>query len=304
MSLLIDVIRIFICGTCLGSVYAFGAMGLAFIFGVMGVVNFAHGDNVIYGAFLSIFLFILFGIPPYFALPLVFLGIFAMGVAIYWLVIRHVIGMRFGIQVFTTFGLMFMLRYGALTIFGTQTINFSIMIPWAGTLVNIAGLFSVPLTSFIASFAALAAIFILHLFLNRTWTGLSIILTASDTDTAQLMGIHTNKVYAMTFGIASGVAGIGGTIAALNYPMFPTGGGTYGIMAFVIVALGGLGSVKGAYVGGLIIGIIQMMSALFIPGTLQVAVAYAVFLVTLMIRPSGLFKPIGAAYKKMRGEWA
>lgn len=296
-----DLLNTFLSGLLLGSVYGLIGVGLAFIWGIMNVCNFAQGDFSMWGAFITYFLFMLFGIDPMLAIPVIFIILFGMGLLAHKGIVEHIFQEGFGIQVFTTFGLLLMVRYGGLVVFGINSRNLPSYLPWARSLYF--GAIRISITGFISIILGLAALLALHLFLNKTWIGTAMLATTSNREAAQLMGIDVERIYLLAFGIGVAISGIGGILIAINYPIYPTTtGALFTLIAFVVVVLGGLGSLHGAFIGGLIIGVIQKLSSFFLPGTLQNAVAFTVFLVVLIVKPSGLFRPIGAAYKKMTGE--
>lgn len=287
-------------GLFVGSIYGVIALGLALIWGIMNVCNFAQADYAFIGAFLAWWIFSFFGMNPLLTLPIVFLFVFALGIASHKALVEKIFKKGFGIQVFATFGLLLVLRYGNQVVWGSTTRNIPTHLTW----VRVFEIFGVhiPVTQIIAIIIGIGSLIAVHLFLNRTWTGTAMLATCADRQVARLMGIDTSRIYLLSFGLGCAISAIGGLLIAINYPIYPSAGGPWCLIAFVVVILGGLGSLHGAFIGGIIIGVIEQLSAIWIPAALKRTVAYLVFLIVLMIKPSGLFEPLGVAYEKLSGK--
>jgi len=272
-------------GVLIGLIYALVAIGLTMIFGVMEIVNFAHGEFLMLGMYGSFWLFALLALDPMFTLPLTVLMLFAFGVLLYRLVIKRIIDAPPLSQIFTTFGLMLLLRGLAQFLWKPdyRTIENSLVsgsVKLAGTQVGkpqlVAGIGAVIVTS------------VVYLFLNRTRLGAALEATASDKDAARLMGIDSHKMFALAWGIGAACAGAAGALLSTFFPIFPEVGANFILIAFVVVNLGGFGSVSGAFWAGMLVGVIEVMGGLLLGPQYKMAVVLTLFLVVLMFRPQGL----------------
>jgi len=275
-----------ISGILIGSVYSLISMGLALIWGVMDIINFAQGDYMMLGAFITYYLLTLIGVDPLLGLPVVFVVIFALGVLTQIGVIERILHAPTLSQIFVTFALLFIIRYGAEVTFGPFTKR--VVTDYTGVTLRY-GTFSVPLMQLIASIISISIAFLMYLFLTKTYTGIALRATAQDRDAALLHGIDIKKMYRIAFGLGVGITGVGGALLSTFYPLHPEMGAFYCMLMFIIVVLGGFGSVFGAYIGGLLIGVTEVLSALFILPTLKDVVAFVVFIIILLVRPTGLF---------------
>jgi branched-chain amino acid transport system permease protein len=251
----------------------------------MNFINFAHGEFVMLGmyvAFLAVFY--LHGGPPVFVLAAA-LALFVLGLGIYSSLIRHVIRGPMLSQILSTFGLALLLRYTAFFIFSA---NFVTLPPSAlsGT-INIGGVF-LPLAQLVAGAVAILLTLALHLLLTHTTVGSTLLAVAEDRAAAMLMGIKPDRMQALAWGLSAGAAGIAGALLATAYPFSPSVGETFGLIAFVVVALGGFGSVIGSLYAGLIIGLIQAVSAFWLGAIYKDIVVYGLFVALLWFRPQGL----------------
>ncbi|MGB9729340.1 MAG: branched-chain amino acid ABC transporter permease [Thermoprotei archaeon] len=273
-------------GVLIGSIYSLIAMGLALIWGVMDIINFAQGDFMMLGAFFTYLLLIFIGIDPLYALPIVFVIMFAIGMFIQMGIIERILHAPTLSQIFVTFALLLIIRYGAEVVFGpyTKVIKTS----YSDIVLNY-GIVSLPLVKLIGLIVSISVALLLYLFLTRTYTGIALRATAQDRIAAQLHGINVRKMYRVAFGLGVSISAIGGTLLSLFYPLYPEMGAYFAMLMFIIVVLGGFGSIFGAYIGGIIIGIVQVLSALFITPTLKDLVAFIIFIIILLIRPTGLF---------------
>jgi branched-chain amino acid transport system permease protein len=280
------IIRALMSGVLIGSIYSLISMGLALIWGVMDIINFAQGDYMMLGGFITYLLLTGLGIDPLLGLPIVFAVIFAIGVFTQIGIIEHILHAPTLSQIFATFSLLLIIRYGAEVVFGpfTRIVTTS----YTGTVLR-CGDFSVPLTQLIALIISVAIALLLYMFLTRTYTGIALRATAQDRMAAQLHGINIKKTYRIAFGLGVGISATGGALLSLSYPLYPEMGAFFCLLAFIIVVLGGFGSIFGAYIGGLIIGITEVLSALFIMPSLKDLVAFVVFIIILLVKPTGLF---------------
>jgi branched-chain amino acid transport system permease protein len=269
----------------MGFVYALIAAGLSLIFGLMEIVNFAHGEFLMLAMYAAFFAWALGGLDPVLALPLVTVALGALGWATYHGVIRWVLGGPMLAQIFATFGIAVMLRSAAQFLWG---VDFRVIRdPWLGGRVSLGGLF-VGLPQLAASVAALAAFATLWVFLARSETGLALQATAQDRQAAALMGIDTQRMFALGWVIGAGCVGIAGALLAMFFYVFPDVGGGFALLAYVAVALGGFGNVPATLLAGIIVGLVEAFAGLLIAPALKYAVVFLLYLAVVLWRPQGL----------------
>jgi branched-chain amino acid transport system permease protein len=272
-------------GLLLGAVYALFSSGLTLIWGMMNVINFAHGDFVMLGMYVAFVVWSLMGAGPAAAVPIAALALATLGVVCYFALIRHVMRGPMLAQILGTFGLGLLLRYSALWYFGA---NFRALPEnlVGGTLQF--GIVRIESSRLLAGIVALLVTAGLHLMLTRTALGSRMLAVAEDASAAELMGIRPARMQAIAWALAAGATGIAGALIANFFYVAPTVGETLGLVAFVTVALGGFGSVPGALVAGLLIGAIESLSAYAIGAVYKDIVVYALFVLALWLRPQGL----------------
>jgi branched-chain amino acid transport system permease protein len=279
------VLQVIVGGLLLGAIYALFSSGLTLIWGMMNFINFAHGEFVMLGMYVALLAVTwLGGGPAVFGLAAA-VALFALGVGVYSSLIRHVIRGPMLAQILSTFGLALLLRYTAFFIFSA---NFVSLPPTAlaGT-IKVGGIF-LPVAQLVAGAAALVLTIALHVLLTRTMVGSKLLAVAEDRAAAMLMGIRPDRMQALAWGLSAGAAGIAGALMATAYPWSPSVGETFGLIAFVVVALGGFGSVLGSLYAGLIVGLIQAASAFWLGAIYKDIVVYGLFVALLWLRPQGL----------------
>jgi branched-chain amino acid transport system permease protein len=272
-------------GLLIGLIYALVAIGLTLIFGVMDIVNFSHGEFVMFGMYSSFWLFSLFALDPIFSLPITTLFLFALGVIVYKLVVSKIANAPMLSQIFTTFGLMFLFR-GIAQYFWTsdfRTVDKSIV---NGTF-SFAGI-QMGLPQVSAGIGAVLVTAAIYFFLTRTKLGAALEATAADKEAARLMGIDSQKMFSLAWGLGAACAGIAGALLSTFYPIFPEVGASFILIAFVVVNLGGFGSVIGALIAGILVGLIEVLGAFYVGPQYKMAIVLALFLAVLMFRPQGL----------------
>src|SRR6202795_2311881 len=253
--------------------------------GLMNLVNFAHGDFVMLGMYVAFVVWTLFGAGPWAGAPLAVLVLATLGVVVYFGLIRDIMKGPMLAQILGTFGLALLLRYSVFWWFGA---NFqSLPENLVGGTYDILGI-RIQASRLLAGVVALVVTLGLHLLLTRTSLGSKMLAVAEDSTAAQLMGIRPDTMQAIAWAIAAGATGIAGALIATFFYIAPTVGETLGIVAFVTVSLGGFGSVPGALVAGLLIGVIESVSAYLIGGIYKDIVVYSLFLCFLWFRPQGL----------------
>jgi branched-chain amino acid transport system permease protein len=279
------VLQTLVSGLLLGLIYALVAVGLTLIFGVMDIVNFAHGEFLMFGMYSSFWLYALYALDPLFTLPLTALLLFALGVLVYRVVISKIINAPMLSQIFTTFGLMILFRGIAQFLWKPdfRTVENSLA---SGT-VSLFGI-QIGLPQLTAGLGAILVSTGVYLFLTRTKVGVALEATAADKEAAQLMGIDSRRMFALAWGLAAACAGVAGGLLSAFFPIFPEVGATFILIAFVVVNLGGFGSVMGAFIAGLLVGLIEVLGGFFIGPQYKLAIVLALFLGVLMFRPQGL----------------
>jgi branched-chain amino acid transport system permease protein len=272
-------------GLLVGLVYALVAVGLTIIFGVMDIVNFAHGEFLMVGMYASFWGFALWKLDPLFTLPLTALALFALGAAVYRLVIRRITDAPMLSQIFTTFGLMILARGLAQYLWKPdfRSVDRTIV---AGK-VAFAGLqFGLP--QVVAAGGAVATTGAVWWFLRSTRLGAALEATAADKEAAALMGIDAQKMFALAWGIGAGCAGVAGALLSTYYPIFPEVGANFILMAFVLVALGGFGSVTGAFWAGILVGVVEVVGGFLWDPAYKLVLVLALYLLVVWLRPQGL----------------
>ena len=279
--------QLVVLGLLIGGVYVAVGIGFGLVWGVLNIVNLAHGALVIVGAYLTWKLFSGYGLDPFLSLPLDAALLFAIGYALQRLVINRVIRAPLLFTFLLTFGVNLVIINILLFLFKS---DFRSVTPsYAGAGLTLGPLV-IPYTRLASLAVALLLAGILALILGRTRTGLAIQAVGADRDAAQLVGIDLRHIYALTFGIGAACAGVAGGLIALIQAITPTAGEPYTLQAFVVVILGGLGRVSATVVGGLLFGLIEVF-AQSIPGSGSVyanAIAFGLLVLVLVTRPQGL----------------
>lgn len=280
-------------GLLMGLLYGLLAVGLALIFGLMDVTNFAHGEFLMLAMYLTFFLFMFWAVDPLLSIPLVAAGMFVFGAVIYLIIIRFAMRAKANIgmvQIFATFGLAILMR-GLAQFFFTpdyRSIPSSIL---GGKTISIAGVF-LPVPQLVGALISIAAFGALYFFMKKTDFGRALEATREDAGAVALVGIDKNKVFALGWGLGSALIGLAGGVMAIFFYIYPDVGASFALIAYVTVALGGFGSVFGAFAGGIIVGLVEATTAMILPPSLKSVGIYAVYLLVVFIRPRGLFGSI------------
>ncbi|MFR9777034.1 branched-chain amino acid ABC transporter permease [Micromonospora sp. MS34] len=283
-------------GLLQGGLLALIAVGFSLVWGVMNVVNLAHGSFVILGAYIGWQLNAGLGLDPFLGMFVAAAVLFAIGYVLQRWLINLVVNGPIFITLLLTFGLDLLIVQGMNIAFSA---NYrSIQTSYAGDSLSL-GAVRVPLGRLFAFLVAVAVTLVLVALVNRTRTGMSIMATGMDRGAARLMGIRARHVYALTFGIAAALAGMAGTMVGTVGTFNPATAGGFTLLSFVIAVLGGLGNMYGALVGGLVIGLVEAWAGQYLPGTWVNALAFLVLVIVLIFRPSGL---VGRAYYAARLE--
>jgi len=271
----------------LGSLYAAVALGFSLVWGIMNIVNLAHGAFIIVGAYTAFWIYTQWHIDPYLGIPLTMAVLFVIGWIVQYVAINRVIRAPLLVTFLLTFGLNLLIADLVQQFFSSDLR--SINTAYAGNGLDI-GSTHIAFDRLIAAVLAILLTAALNYFLTRTRTGNAILATGMDRDAARLMGISIRNTYALTFAIGAALAGAAGAMLSELYPFDPSGGGTFTLRAFVIVVLGGLGTPWGVLAGGLVFGLAETVVPL-IPGVgpgYDDAIAFAVLVAVLIFRPNGL----------------
>jgi branched-chain amino acid transport system permease protein len=272
-------------GLLIGGVYALVSIGVTLIFGVVKIVNFAQGEFVMIGMYISFFLSTQLGVDPILSLLVSMPVLFVIGVLVQHFLIRRVLGLNDLPQIFLTFALSLLLINLALMLF---TANYrTVHTSYSDEALHFGALY-VPVAKLIAFAVAMLLSGALWLFLRTTDLGRAMRAASQNREVAQLMGINPNYVFAMALGIALALAGAAGSLLMPFYPAYPLVGQVFVLMAFVAVVLGTLGNVPGALVASLLMGIAESLGVQFIGADSGLLVVFALLLTTLALRPSGL----------------
>jgi len=292
-----DLLEVLVVGLMLGGIYGLVSIGLNLIFGVIRVVNFAQGALVMVSMYGTYWAYASLGINPYLAVLLVAPAMFLLGVAVQRLVIQPLQGEPM-MRIFATFGLLTLLQNLVLGI--THGEALSVDWPAARQVISVGGV-TVSLARVVVLAATTLITVGLHLFLRHTMEGRAIRAVIQDTRAARAMGIDAERAYLLTFGAGAALAGIAGALLAPIYTLTPGIGDDFIIAAFAVVVLGGLGSVWGTYVGGLLIGVVEACAGFYVDPALEQAVWFLIFIAVLIVRPAGLFGQVGAEEVGLRG---
>jgi len=281
----IILLQVIVSGLLLGAVYALFSSGLTLIWGMMNVVNFAHGEFVMLAMYVAFMVWTSFHGGPLLAVPIAAMALATLGVAVYFLLVRHIMKGPMLAQILGTFGLALFLRYAAFWYFGSdfRTLPDTIL----GPPFVIGGL-RIDASRLLAGVVAIVVTLGLHLILTRTSLGSRMLAVSEDETAAQLMGIRPEHMQAAAWALAAGSTGIAGALIAMFFYTSPTVGETLAIVAFVTVSLGGFGSVPGALVAGLLIGLVESLSAYLIGPVYKDVIVYVLFVLVLWVRPQGL----------------
>jgi branched-chain amino acid transport system permease protein len=272
-------------GILAGGVLALVAVGFSLVWGIMNIINLAHGAFIMIGAYLAWLLFTKAHIDPFVSVPITFALLFILGYLIQRFIINFVVRAPILTTFLLTFGLSLLLINIVLFIFHGDIKG--VTTAYSGASFRL-GAVVIPWTKFFTLIVALAITFVLQLWLKRSKMGRAIRATSLDIGAAQLSGVKVAHVYALVYAIGAGLAGAAGSLISLSYGLQPSMGDAFIVKGFVVCVLGGLGSVEGALIGGIVYGIIEAFGSQYIGTGLQDAVALVVLLLVLAFRPTGI----------------
>lgn len=276
-------------GISLGSIYAIIALGYTMVYGIAKMLNFAHGDVIMIGSYIIYTGMITWGINPYLSIIIAIAGCTALGIATEKVAYKPLRGASSSLAVLiTAIGMSYFLQNMALLVFGANPKSFSSVIGWNG-IELFGGELKIQGVTIVTIAAGIIILVALQLFIKRTKQGQAMIAVSEDKGAASLMGINVNKTISLTFAIGSGLAAVAGALLCSAYPtLTPYTGAMPGIKAFVAAVLGGIGSIPGAVIGGLLLGIIETLSKRYISTQLADAIVFAILIIVLLVRPTGL----------------
>jgi branched-chain amino acid transport system permease protein len=273
-------------GILLGGLYAVVALGLSLVFGVIKEINIAHGDLVILGSYFGYVALTVFGIDPILSLVIGMPILFGLGFVIQKYLLNRAFKISMDATLIIAFGISLILQNAYQLIWTPMarglTTSYALESFSAGPV-------HVPLVYLLDFLAAIAVMIFLHLFLKRTYLGRAIRAAAQNRKTAHLMGINTDRVYAYTFAISMALAAVAGVFLGLTFSFTPISGMSFLIIALGVVVLGGMGSIVGTFVGGIVFGLAQTLGGYFFGVAAQMLVAYVMVLVVLAVIPRGIF---------------
>ena len=276
-----------ISGISLGSVYALIALGYTMVYGIAKMLNFAHGDVIMIGGYVSFCAVSYLGLPVWLAVILAAAACTALGVIVERLAYKPLRSAPSLAVLITAIGVSYFLQNAALLLWGAASISYPSMI--SGSLSLFGGQLSISYVSLVTVAACLIIMAALSIFISKTKLGKAMRACSEDKGAAQLMGINVNATISMTFAIGSALAAVAGVLLCSAYPtLVPTTGSMPGIKAFTAAVFGGIGSIPGALLGGVLLGIIESLAKAYISTQLANSIVFAVLIITLLVRPAGL----------------
>ncbi len=280
-------LQVLIDGLLSGMMYALVAAGLCLIWGVMDVINFAHGEYLMVAMYVSYWLGFLVNVDPVISTVAAGAFIFMIGVLTYKLIIRYTIGKPGLVALLATFGLAMFLKNLCMNRFSP---NFLILSDtWLGGKTLNIGTLIIAVPQFAAALLALVVVGLLYLLVNYTKFGWAVQATAMDRDAAELMGINTERIYVLVFGIGGACVGIAGGIMPSYLAVHPEVGSMFGLIAFICVAMGGFGSIPGAFLSGILVGIVEALAGFYIAPVFKYIAVFGLYLAVIFLRPKGIF---------------
>jgi branched-chain amino acid transport system permease protein len=277
-------------GLFTGGIYGVAAMGLALVFGVMKMLNIAHGELVMLGGYVSFWVFTAFDMDPFASLAVAIPAIFIIGLVFDRTVYRHIVRLvgeeKIKNSMLVSFGLTLVLQNLAQWLFTAD--ERSIQVAYAGDGLKVFGVL-MPYTRLGTLLIALAVILALNYFLHKTYPGKAILATAEDFEAAELAGINIHRVYMMTFALGAALASIAGTFVTVTYGLSPSIGIIWTLKALIVIVLAGTGSILGAFPAGLLLGVVEALSGTLIDPSYREVVGLVIFVLVLIVRPQGLF---------------
>lgn len=275
-------------GISLGSVYAIIALGYTMVYGIAKMLNFAHGDVIMIGCYTVFVTMTRYGMNPYLAVLIAIVTCTLLGITIEKIAYKPLRRATSLAVLITAIGVSYFLQNSALLIFGADTKSFSNVVPAQG--LNLAdGALKISGITIVTVLVCIVIMIALSMFIKKTKAGQAMLAVSEDKDAAQLMGINVNATISLTFAIGSGLAAIAGVLFCSAYPtLTPYTGSMPGIKAFTAAVFGGIGSIPGALIGGILLGIIEILGRAYISSQLSDAIVFAVLIIVLLVKPTGI----------------
>ncbi|MCA9960748.1 MAG: branched-chain amino acid ABC transporter permease [Chloroflexota bacterium] len=277
-------------GLLVGGVYGLAALGLSLAFGVLKVLNIAHGELIMFGGYIAFFAFSAIGVDPFLSILIVFPVLVIFGLVLHGTLFTHIVRFeeedRIKNSLLIGFGLTLILQTIAIQLFSAD--ERSILTAYSSAGFELGGI-RFPLIRLGALLLAIVSVVLLEIFLNRTWAGRALRATSENWQTAALNGINVRQTYFIAFGLAAGLAGLTGVLLATGFSVAPSIGLQWTLKALIVVVLAGLGSIRGALFGGLLLGVAEALSAYAFGSEYREIIGLIMFVIVLSVRPQGLF---------------
>jgi branched-chain amino acid transport system permease protein len=279
-------------GILVGALYGLAAVGLSLVFGVTKFLNVAHGELLMFGGYASFWVFTLWGVDPFLTLPSTIIFLLLIGIVLYQVLFVRMVKLTEEHKIKNTllvgFGLSLVLQNLALRLWTAD--DRGITTSYSGQALTFLGV-RFPIVRVASLGIAFVSLLALHLFLRRTYTGKAIRATVEDWEAATLMGIDIHKVYLLSFVLGAALAGVAGALVSVGYSIEPAMGLHWTLKGLIVMVLGGLGSIMGTFVGGIVLGVTESATSFLIPrgGTYREVVGLFLFILILIFRPQGLF---------------
>jgi branched-chain amino acid transport system permease protein len=281
---MLGIIASIIDGVLIGFVYGLAAMGLTLIWGVMDVINLTHGAMIVAGMFGLFLLVHALGVPVYVTILPILIGGLFVGIALYWVAVHRMVGQPPLMSLLSTFSVNLILIGLGTAIWGTDLFNVEVSVPGLSL-----GRYTFPGTHIVAAVLAVVIAALLYLFLHRTRLGKAVRAVANNREAAELVGIPTTRVLALTVGCGVALAGVSGMLIGTLFPFTILSGDGYQLKSFVVTVLGGFGNPVGALLGGILLGLLEGAVAPFVPVSWTLVIEFVLFVLVLIAFPNGLF---------------
>jgi branched-chain amino acid transport system permease protein len=285
-----SVAQTLVLGILVGALYGLVALGLSLVFGVTKFLNVAHGELLMFGGYASFWVFSLWDVDPFLTIPTTIIALLLIGTVLYRLLFARMVKLPEGSKIDKTlligFGLSVILQNLALRFWTAD--DRGITASYSGVGFTILGV-RFPLVRMASLCTALIFLLALHLLLRKTYVGKAIRATAQDWEAATMMGIDIHRVYLLAFVLGAALAGVAGTLVAVNYSIEPAMGLNWTLKALIVMVLGGLGSIAGTFVGGIVLGLTESATSILISNNYREVVSLVLFILILVFRPQGLF---------------
>jgi branched-chain amino acid transport system permease protein len=285
-----SLVQVVASGLLMGLLYALIAVGLSLVFGLMNVVNFAHGEFLMVAMYSVFGLWLATALDPVLLGPIVAALMFAFGALVYMGIVRFAMRSKSNVmmvQIFSTFGLAIFLQGVAQYFFSPD--YRSIPDSWlGGKTADVAGVF-LPIPQLVGGLVSILVFVALYFLMSRTDFGKALEATREDQGAVALVGINRNRIFALGWGLGAALVGLAGAVLATYYYIYPHVGVPFALISYVVVALGGFGSIFGALAAGMIVGVVEAVTTMMLPASMKMISVYSLYLLVVFLRPKGLF---------------